>query len=123
MKKIMTIQKEKVKSYANGEFTNFLEDHINYFKSLVYKLEMMLTVYQEIKEDAKTDYGWVPTADFIKHLNHAKMELDMVFFEILQHQKDLLAGKQIWEEVQKKHKEIKLDLIDKKEEVVSPIYQ
>lgn len=115
--------KEEVKSYANGEFSNFLEDHINYFKSLTYKLEMMLTVYSEIKKESQMDYGWIPTSDFVKHLNQAKMELDIVFFEILQHQKGILAGKEIWEEVQKKKEEVKTDLVEKKEEEVTSIYR
>lgn len=119
-------KKEEVKSYANGEFSTFLEYHINYFKRLTYKLETMLTVYSEIKEEPQMDYGWIPTSDFVKHLNQAKTELDIVFFEIvgiLQHQKGILAGKEIWGEVQKRKEEVKTDLVEKKKEEVTSIYR
>ena len=116
--------KEEVKSHAKGEFRTFLEYHINYFKSLTSELEMMLRVYSKIKEEPQMDYGWIPSSDFVKHLNQAKMELDIVsfeVFEILEHQKGILAGKEIWEAVQKRKEEVKTDLVEKKKEEVTSI--
>ena len=121
----MTKPKKEVESYANGEFINFFEDHINYFKSLVYKLEMMATVYNELKVESAMNDGWIPTPEFTKHLNRAKMELDIVYFEILRHQKEILTGKRILEDVNKLRKELKENTKEEKKEgdIFSSIYQ
>lgn len=121
----MTIPKEEVESYANGEFINFFEDHVTYFKSLVCKLEMMTTVYNELKAESPLNDGWIPTPEFTKHLNRAKMELDTVFFEVLRHQKDILTGKRILEDVEKLKKELKENTKEdnKEGDPFSSIYQ
>lgn len=120
----MVIPKEEVSSYANGEFINFFEDHINYFKSLTHKLEMMLTVYNELRAESPMEDGWIPTPEFTKHLNKAKTELDIVYFEVLRHQKDILTGKRILEDVNKLKKELKENIKEpEKEGDESSIYR
>ena len=107
--------KEEVMEYADDEFLTWLEDHLNYLEAYTYRMKMMMTVYQEIKSEYGKGFGWVPTRDFIEIINNLKKHLDMLFFEMLNHQKSIITSFMIWKET-KNFKEEKQEKKKKREE-------
>ena len=88
--------KEEVMDYADDEFLTYLEDHLNYIQSYTYRLQMMITVYREVKEEYGEGLGWIPSKEIIESVNNLKKNLDAFFFAILADQRSLISSLIMW---------------------------
>jgi len=118
--------KEDVLGYADDVYLMWLKNHIDYIKSIVEHLEGIYSVYLEIKEDADSDFGWIASDEFIEAMNEMKKYLDKIFADLLQHQKTIISGKLLWNEIknqyEKEKKKADKEKKSKREEV-DPSFQ
>jgi len=122
----MSRPKEDVLGYADDVYLMWLKNHIDYIKSIVEHLEGIYSVYLEIKEDADSDFGWIASDEFIEAMNEMKKYLDKIFADLLQHQKTIISGKLLWNEIknqyEKEKKKADKEKKSKREEV-DPSFQ
>jgi len=91
----MPFAKEEVLKYADEKFIVWLEDHIRYFQTLLSDLEGIYSVYQELL--AEQEFGWIPAPGVVHLMNEAKEKLELLIFELLQHQKMIIISKSAFE--------------------------
>ena len=118
--------KEDVLGYADDVYLMWLKNHIDYIKSIVEHLEGIYSVYLEIKEDADSDFGWIASDEFIEAMNEMKKYLDKIFADLLQHQKTIISGKLLWNEIKNQYEKEKKKAdkkIKSKREEVDPSFQ
>jgi len=118
--------KEEVMGYADDVYLMWLKNHIDYVKSIVEHLEGIYSVYLEIKEDADSDFGWIASDEFIEAMNEMKKYLDKIFADLLQHQKTIISGKLLWNEIKNQYEKEKKKADKKKKskrEEVDPSFQ
>jgi len=119
--------KEEVMGYADDVYLMWLRNHIDYIKSIVEHLEGIYSVYLEIKQDANSDFGWIASDEFIEAMNEMKKYLDKIFADLLQHQKTIISGKILWNEIknqyEKEKKKADEEKKNSKREEVDPSFQ
>ena len=119
--------KEEVMGYADDVYLMWLRNHIDYIKSIVEHLEGIYSVYLEIKQDANSDFGWIASDEFIEAMNEMKKYLDRIFADLLQHQKTIISGKLLWNEIknqyEKEKKKADEEKKNSKREEVDPSFQ
>ena len=119
--------KEEVMGYADDVYLMWLRNHIDYIKSIVEHLEGIYSVYLEIKQDANSDFGWIASDEFIEAMNEMKKYLDKIFADLLQHQKTIISGKLLWNEIknqyEKERKKADEEKKNSKREEVDPSFQ
>ncbi|WAE39621.1 MAG: hypothetical protein FHOMOCKG_00093 [Methanophagales virus GBV302] len=119
--------KEEVMGYADDVYLMWLRNHIDYIKSIVEHLEGIYSVYLEIKQDANSDFGWIASDEFIEAMNEMKKYLDKIFADLLQHQKTIISGKLLWNEIknqyEKEKKKADEEKKNSKREEVDPSFQ
>jgi len=119
--------KEEVMGYADDVYLMWLRNHIDYVKSIVEHLEGIYSVYLEIKEDADSDFGWIASDEFIEAMNEMKKYLDKIFADLLQHQKTIISGKLLWNEIKNQYEKEKKKADNEKKklkrEEVDPSFQ
>jgi len=124
---IMPRAKEEVMGYADDVYLMWLRNHIDYIKSIVEHLEGIYSVYLEIKQDANSDFGWIASDEFIEAMNEMKKYLDKIFADLLQHQKTIISGKILWNEIknqyEKEKKKADEEKKNSKREEVDPSFQ
>ena len=113
--------KEEVMSYADDVYLMWLRNHIDYIESVLEHLKGIYSVYEEIKQESKSDYGWIPAPEFIEIVNKLKMYLDKFFMELIQHQKTIISGKLLWNEIKNEYqKQAKKSKKEEKKEEIDP---